>query len=123
MGRSLRIVEQPTTAVSILNPMRPGYRVLFSPKWADLVGAQCVSTGGRGQTLLWNREHPLVDACTDESWAWIVSKRFDRDERDPLVHRDLLLRSEAHAAALILNMLLNGEKLVWEGLVDRDRQL
>lgn len=95
-----------------------GYGVKFPEEWKSLTGALCGARSGSGAFLVWNDAHPLVRACTLESWQW--AKETLSRTRDLLALRKEAEEQPARVAASLLFLLQKQDQPIWEGLIDRN---
>jgi hypothetical protein len=90
-----------------------GYQCHFPPEWGNLAGAVLENVVS-GMLMVWNPEHPLVQALDLDSWQW--ARTTFMKSRDPLQYVDELLDRPGRMAAWIVLCLTRGERPLWAGL-------
>jgi hypothetical protein len=94
-----------------------GRKLEFPKAWSSLIGARVRADYSTPVTLVWNRDHPLVQSIDSAGWEW--SARTFESSNDPVPHEGDLLQTPARAAAWIMGCALAEIEDLWEGLPER----
>src|SRR5207247_2265439 len=71
-----------------------------------------------GPTVLWNANHPVVAAVTEEGVSWCGENIPEND--DPTAVAKELLAEQGRAAAWVCKLVRGWRTELWQALVERD---
>jgi hypothetical protein len=98
------------------SPHPLGLTARFPPNFRTLVMYSCDVRDGSDE--IWNGEHPLVRAITQDSLSWCEAHL--PQDRDPLNIATEILGDQGRCAAWLAKVVTEDQSELWESIVDRE---